>query len=165
MSNLTNELAQRWNGLSADTRRLTALGTVSIAVLLFYTALWLPLQRDLARLHADVPRETEALTWMRAQAPTIKALRARMSTSAGPLRATLEQSATSHGVRTYITRLDADASNGARVTLEQVPFNMLVTWVSALQAAQGLGIDDATIDAQPASGLVNATLRLRINNP
>jgi general secretion pathway protein M len=157
---MINELKGRWGALPERTRQLASIGVVLITIVFAYSALWRPLQKDLTRLRTDVPRETQQLDWMRAQAPAAKAMRGKLAASTGPLVPTLEQSATSSGVRTF-TKVEAEGNNGARITLEQVPFNSLLTWVSELQAGQGLTIEDATIEAQAAPGVVNAKLRLR----
>ncbi len=161
MSGLLADLSAQWNALPARTRQLAVAGGVVAALLLLYTIAWSPLQKDLARLRTSVPRETEQLGWMRAQAPMAKALRARAVGTSGALIPTIEQSATGYGVRAFITKLETEGSAGARVTLEAVPFNSLVTWISELQAAHGLVIEEATVEAHATPGIVNARLRLR----
>lgn len=157
-----NEILARWNALPARTRLLALAGAVVIGALLLYTAVWAPLQKDLTRLRDAVPRATGQLEWMRSQAPLAKAARARVVTTSGSLTSSIEQSATTHGVRSYVARIEQEGSAGARVTLDAVPFNSLVTWLADLQAAQGAVIEDATIDAHATPGLVNARLRLRV---
>ncbi len=160
-----NQLKDHWNALPPRTRQLATVGGALIGIMLLYSALWLPIQKDLTRLRDDVPRETAQLNTMRAQTPMIKAMRARMSTSSGPLVPAIEQSALTYGVRSYATKIEAEGSNGARITLEQLPFNTLMTWLSDLQAAQGLAVEEASIEAQTAPGVVNAKLRLRTGAP
>jgi general secretion pathway protein M len=155
------DLNNRWNALPLQTRRLIVAGTVVIAVTLLYVIAWLPLQKDLVRLRTSVPLEAEQLNWMRLQAPAAKATRAKMTGAAGAPISGIEQSALTHGMRTYITRLEAEGSAGARVTLEAVPFNALIAWISELQAAQGLIVEETTINAHATSGVVNAQLRFR----
>ena len=156
-----SELSAQWNALPPRTRQLVLIGAVAIALVLLVTAVWMPLQKDLTRLRAAVPLETEQLNWMRAQAPLAKNARARVVTSSGSLTSTIEQSAATHGVRTYITKIEQEGGNGARVSIEAIPFNTLVTWMTDVQAAQGAVIEDAAIDAHATTGMVNARLRLR----
>ncbi len=155
------ELNSRWNALPERTRQLALVAIIVLGAILLYTTVWSPLQHDLDRLRSNVPREAEQLNWMREQAPTAKALRAKTTSSTGALIPTLDQSATTHGVRAFISKLESEGATGARVTLEAAPFNALITWISELQAAQGLVIEEATIEAHPTPGLVNARLRLR----
>ena len=161
MNRLLADLLNQWNALASRTRRLIVAGTIMVAALLLYAAAWLPLQRDLAQLRARVPLEAEQLNWMRAQAPAVKAMRAKFTASAGAPIPGIEQSALTHGVRSYITKLEAEGGTGARVTFEAVPFNTLVTWMSEVQAAQGLVVEEATINVHASPGAVNAQLRFR----
>jgi general secretion pathway protein M len=158
---MMNELKDRWNALPARTRQLAASGVALIAIMLLYSTIWSPMQKSLTRLRVEMPRAAEQLNWMRTQAPTIKAMRAKMTSSTGPLLPSIEQSATALGVRSHATKIEAEGGSGARVVLEQVPFNALLTWLSHLQSSQGLSIEEASIEAHTASGLVNARLRLR----
>ena len=155
------ELNHRWNALPPPTRRWIIAGAAVIGAILLYAVAWLPLQRDLARLRIHVPLEAEQLNWIRVQAPMAKAMRAKMTSAVGAPIPGLEQSALAHGVRSYVTRLEPEGSAGARVTLEAVPFNALIVWISELQAAQGLVVEEATINAHASPGLVNAQLRFR----
>lgn len=155
------DLTRRWNDLPSPRRRLIVAGAIVLATTLLYALAWLPLQRDLARLRAGVPLETEHLDWMRSQAPAVQAMRAKMSGAGGAPIPGVEQAALTHGVRSYVTRLEAEGSAGARVTFEAVPFNALVVWISELQARQGLIVEEATINAHATAGLVNAQLRFR----
>ena len=151
----------RWYGLPARTRMLASIGGAVVVLGLIYFAAWRPLQADLARLRISVPRQAAQLEWMRTQAPIAKSMRARAVTSTSALAPVVEQSAATHGVRNFMTKIDAEGNTAARVTLEAIPFNTLVSWISELQATSGAVVDDATIDAHASPGLVNARLRLR----
>jgi len=155
------DIKLRWAGLPQRTRMLASIGAVVVVLGLLYFAAWRPLQRDLARLRLSVPREAAQVEWMRTQAPIAKAMRARAVTSTSALAPVVEQSAATHGVRNFMTKIDAEGNTAARVTLEAIPFNTLVSWISELQATSGAVVDDATLDAHASPGLVNARLRLR----
>lgn len=161
MSALLADLNGRWTALPSRTRALAAIGGAVVLAALLYTVAWRPLQKDLQRLRASVPSETEQLEWMREQVPTAKALRAKTVSGGGNLVTSLERTATARGLRSAITRIDAESSTGARVTIESAPFNALVDWLSELQSSYGAVVDDATIEAKPTAGTVNARLRLR----
>lgn len=161
MNELLANLTNRWNALPPRTRVLAVAGTIVVGFALVYAAVWMPLQKDLKRLRASVPGAAAQLQWMRNQAPLARAARARAVTSSGSITSAIEQSAASHGVRTFVSRIEQEGNAGARVTLDAVPFNTLVTWAADLQATHGAVIEDATIDAHQTPGLVNARLRLR----
>lgn len=159
---ITRAIAQ-WQKLAPRERR-RATGAGIILLLVFaYAGLWLPFQRDLARLRQLVPAESERLVWMRTQAAQVGALRARvpLAQSPGDLPAFVERSATAYGIRAHITRLEPDGATAIRLTVANIGFNDLVRWLDELQQQGGLRVEQAGIEAQPAPGVVEASLLLR----
>jgi general secretion pathway protein M len=146
--------------LPSRTRALAVTCAIVIVAALLYMIGWRPMQKELQTLRASVPAETEQLQWMRDQLPEAKALRAKSVATSGNFVSSLERSATGRGLRSAITRIDAEGGNAARVTLESVSFNALVNWLSELQSSFGTVVDDATIELK-TPGTVNAKLRLR----
>ncbi len=142
--------------------RWMVIGVAAGLLLLLYLSVWLPWQSQIKKLRASVPQEKVQLAQMRVQAMEISQLRAsgRVPVSGGNLLANLEQSATANGIRGRITRMEPDGSNGARLSLDGVHFNALITWLASLQSQGGVRIEKATFEAQ-AVGTVNARLVLR----
>ncbi|MEW6330096.1 MAG: type II secretion system protein M [Pseudomonadota bacterium] len=142
--------------------RWMVIGVAAGLLLLLYLSLWLPWQSQIRKLRVTVPQEKIQLAQMRVQAMEISQLRAsgRVPASGGNLLANLEQSATANGIRGRITRMEPDGSNGARLSLDGVHFNALITWLASLQSQGGVRIEKATFEAQ-AVGTVNARLVLR----
>jgi general secretion pathway protein M len=140
--------------------RWMVIGVAVGAVVMLYLSLWLPWQSDISKLRTAVPQEKIQLAQMRVQAMEISQLRAsgRIPASGGNLLANLEQSATANGIRGRITRMEPD---GARLSLDGVHFNALITWLASLQSQGGVRIEKATFEAQAAAGTVNARLVLR----
>ena len=167
MNELRERLRSAWNGLTPSERRLAAIGAGVLGIALLYVMLWRPVQKDLARLRASVPEESAQLRQMRAQAASIQPLRARAGTApaAGMLLSVVDQSATSRGLRGFITRLEADGATGLQLVAEAVPFNTFIAWLAELQDGSGLVVDNASMDAYTASGTVNVKMKLRIETP
>jgi general secretion pathway protein M len=162
-----NPLRDAWGKLAPGERRLAMIGGVLVGVTLLYVLLWLPVQKELARLRVSVPEERAQLQRMRAQAASIKPLRARSGAKPAPgtLLPVIEQTATARGMRGFVTRLEADGGTGVQLTLEAAPFNSLLSWLADLQDSHSLHIESASMDAHTAPGTVNAKLKLRIENP
>lgn len=162
-----NPLRDAWGKLAPNERRLATVGSVAIGVTLLYVLLWLPVQKELTRLRISVPEERVQLQRMRAQAASIKPLRARSGTApaAGTLLSVVDQSATARGLRGFITRLEADGSNGVQITLDAVSFNSLLSWVADLQNSHSLLVETTSMDTHTTPGTVNAKLKLRIETP
>jgi type II secretory pathway component PulM len=143
--------------------RWMVIGAAIGLLILLYLSLWLPWQIKISKLRATVPQEKIQLAQMRVQAMEISQLRAsgRVPASGGNLLANLEQSATANGIRGRITRMEPDGTNGARLSLDGVHFNALITWLASLQSQGGVRIEKATFEAQATAGTVNARLVLR----
>jgi general secretion pathway protein M len=144
--------------------QLLYFGGAAALLLILYLSLWLPVQHELARLRTDVPREKVQYAQMQVQAMEVNQLRAsgRRPLSGGNLLANLEQSATANGLRGRISRMEPDGSNGARLALDGVDFNALISWLADLQSQGGVRVEKATFEAQStAAGAVNARLVLR----
>lgn len=155
----------RWRALQGRERVAVVIAAVALGGFLFYDALWAPMQHELHRLRVAVPRDHARLTVMRAQALQIRQLRAggkiaHVSGGAAIL-ATLERSAAAYGLQQSLTQMEPDGANGARLILQGVGFNTLVTWLGVLQTRNGLRIENAAIEAKAAPGVVDAHLELR----
>jgi type II secretory pathway component PulM len=152
----------RLRNLPQRERWLVIGGAIGLLFVL-YLSLWLPWQVAINKLRATVPQEKIQLAQMRVQAMEISQLRAsgRVPLAGGNLLANLEQSATANGIRGRITRMEPDGTNGARLSLDGVHFNALITWLSSLQSQGGVRIEKATFEAQATAGTVNARLVLR----
>lgn len=160
---LFEPLLNLWNTLQPRERLVVAGGGVILLALLCYAVVWAPLQHELSRLRADVPKQRAQLALMQAQARQVARLRAstRSSVGAGNLLTGLEQSAQQLGVRENITRMEPDGTNTVRLSLDSVNFNTLLSWLADLQSKGGIRTETATITAQPDPGLVDARLLVR----
>ena len=160
-------LREAWGKLAPSERRLASIGGVVVGATLLYVLLWLPVQKELARLRISVPEERIQLQHMRQQAASIRPLRARSGTKPAPgtLLTVIEQSATARGMRGFVTRMEADGGNGVQLVLDAAPFNSLLSWLSDLQDNYSLLVESASLDAHTASGTVNAKLKLRVESP
>jgi general secretion pathway protein M len=164
---ILNPLRDQWNKLAQGERRLATTGGIVVGITLLYMLLWLPVQKELARLRVSVPQERSQLQRMREQATFIKPLRARTAAkpAAGALLSVIEQTASARSMRGFITRMEASGGNGVQLTLDAVPFNSLLSWLADLQDSHSLLVESATMDAHTAPGTVNAKLKLIIENP
>jgi len=162
-----NPLRDAWSKLAPGERRLAMIGGVVVGATLLYVLLWLPIQKELARLRVSVPQERAQLQRMRLQAASIKPLRARSGAKPAPgaLLSVIEQSASARGMRGFVTRMEADGGNGVQLTVDAVPFNSLLSWLADLQDSHSLLVESTSLDAHTAPGTVNAKLKLRIENP
>ena len=160
---LMNRAVAAWRGLQPRERLLISVAGGFVLLASLYGFLWSPLQRELARLRVEVPKAAEQVQWMRSQTGRIKQLRTAAPTqmNTGGLLSYIEQSATAYNIKQNIKRVEPDGANGARVTLDGVSFNSLVNWLANLHKQGAVRVENATFEAQPAPGTVNARLLLR----
>lgn len=153
----------RWQEFAPRERYALAAGSVVLILFLLYSLVWSPMQSELSRLRATVPRMRAQLAVMESQAREVAQLRARAPAAAArsaDILSTLEQSAVSHGLRQSITRIEPEGNDGAHVSFDTVGFNSLLTWLNDLQG-QGIRVDNAAIQRGTAPGMVSARLLLR----
>lgn len=152
-----------WRRLAPREQRALRVLALVLALLLCYLAIWAPLQRSLARLRTDVPRQASELAVMRAQAALVEELRRQPAPAApvGGLSGLVERSSAAHGLRPALTRVDVEGANGVRVQVDGASFTGLLVWLAELQQQNAVRIESATFDAHTTVGSVSARLLLR----
>lgn len=143
---------------------VTGTGTL-IFVTLFYLAIWEPVNLGLETEQQKQQSQKEVLLWMQQAAMEAKSLRA--SGSRGTIRdknkpATLviEQTIKNAGLTSAIKKIESSGKNGARVTLNEAPFNQILIWLNTLATHNGIQVVSANIERADKPGLANARLTL-----
>ena len=156
-----NAVSAWWNARSRSERRVLSVGGVIVALLLFVAFVWLPLERARTRLATDLPALAASVTEMRAQAEQVMVLRAmpaRTEAGSAPLATLVANGSLANGLPdARVTTLDAKR---LRLIAADVAWTRLLEWISTVQAAHGLTVDGATIEALPSPGRVRAELIL-----
>lgn len=153
-----------WDKLQPREKIMVSSMIAIILLFLFYVTFWLPLSKDLKKLRVAVPKAEATLAVMHVQAAKIKSLKSRrtLKTGSGGLLTQVEQTATSKGLRQFITKMEPDGDSGVRMTIEGVSFNNLLSLLSDLHKKSGLRVDNATINPiTETPGMVNARLVLK----
>jgi general secretion pathway protein M len=150
------------DGLAPRERRLVYLAAALLAVALLYFLVVVPLQGMTARRAARVERMSEDLAWMQQVAPQVRAAAAQGggSGSGESLVVLVDRTGREAGLGNALRDQSPNGEHGLRLRLEAAPFDVLITWLAGLQQRHGVTVEAATIDAAPASGLVNASLTL-----
>lgn len=152
-----------WSALADRERRILSGGAVVLGLILLYLAIWEPVTG------ARRARETE-LAQARALAVTLETLAAEAQRGRGArgpvagtgqsLLAVVDQSRKASSLAKPPSRLQPEGDATVRIWLEDVPFDQLVRWLNELQTRYGVRVDNADIERESASGLVNARLTL-----
>lgn len=154
-------LQQHWSRLSERERRMVTIGAAAVLAL-FVLAVVLPLQRSVSSSQVRVQQKRDDLLWLRSMAPQLINLR---GSSERPqlhdsLVVVIDRTARQSGVQKNLSNSQPSGDGGLSVHLEQISFDTLIAWLSQLRETYGIGVDNATIDATGAPGIVNASLVL-----
>ena len=154
MNAIARALAER----SPAERTVLAVLAAAIAIGIVAAFAWLPLERMRARLSAELPILRASIAVLERDAEEAKRLKA-MPPLAPTTNAALGDIATN-------TKLPAGAQlsvldpKTVQVAASDVAFGALLEWLAGVQAAQGLRVESARIEALPIAGRVRAELRL-----
>ena len=155
--------AGRWWRTKAGHERLiyTALAAMVTAALL-----WVVVWRPLVDWHAQEMRRLDnalrLVEWVtlneeRARAAA-KGEGQRNEAGTGSILPAITQAAEAVGIR--LARLQPESGGAVSVSLEQQPFDQVVTWLANLSDGNGVRVVQASLDAHRSPGFINAQLRL-----
>jgi type II secretory pathway component PulM len=154
-------LAGAWRSRSPRERSLVTAGLVVLAVMLVAALVWLPLERARVRLAAQLPelrasvlgleRDAEEVRRVRTLPPTIPA-------NPAPLAALMAANAWARELPGVL--LTVPDEKHVRLAGADVSFTALLDWLTIAQAAHGLRVESARIEALAAPGRVRAELTL-----
>src|SRR6185312_4042981 len=153
--------ADLWYARPERERSAIAAGAVVVAIMLVVALVWLPLERTRSRLNAELPvlrasvdelqRDAAEVKRLKAMAPSIPANPAPLA----PLIAANDWARELPGVQ-----LSVPDEKHVKLTAPDVGFTALLDWLVTAQAAHGLRVESARIDALATQGRVRAELVL-----
>jgi general secretion pathway protein M len=149
-----------WAARPARERQAIAAIAFAVATVLLAAFVWLPLERQRARLAAEVPRLAASVATMERQAAEVARIRSLPATPAAATAAPAAAMATALGARlpgAQVTPLD---DKRVRLAGSDVPYGAVLETLAAAQSGFGLRVDTARIEALPAAGRVRAELVL-----
>ena len=154
-------LADIWFARPERERSALTAGLVVLAIMLVVALVWLPLERTRTRLAAELPRLRASVDQLQLDAGEAKRLKAMAPTfpvNQAPLATVIRSDMWARelpGVQVSIP----DEKHVKLIAID-VGFTALLDWLVTAQAAHGLTVESARIDALPAQGHVRAELVL-----
>lgn len=156
-----NSLLTWYRARAQREQRALLLGSIIIQLILVIFGL-VNLQVRVTSAEARLAQRQQDLAWLQVAVPQLVAENQRSGRTGGQkesLLVTADRVARETGILLIASE---PAGNGTlRVRAERAPFDSLVLCLGQLAQRYGVRIDNASIDATDADGLVNASLVLR----
>ena len=154
-------LAGAWRARPERERSLIAAGAVVLAAMLVVALVWLPLERTRVRLADQLPElraSVAALERDAAEAKRIRALPPTIPANRPPLAPLMAANAWAREMPGV--QLTVPDEKHVRLAGEDISFTALLEWLANAQAAHGLRVESARIEALASPGRVRAELTL-----
>ncbi len=139
-------------------------GTVLLIILtMFFLMVWEPLHLGLKNEKQKQITQNKSIIWMQQASKDVKSLR-RSGSSTNlrdknkPTTLVIEQSINNAGLKPSVNKIESSGDNGARVTLNEAPFNQILIWMNTLAKHNGIHVTSANIERTVAAGKANARL-------
>lgn len=146
-----------WSARSPRERRIIAIAGALLAAILCVALVWLPLEQARTRMLGELPKLRASIASLERQAGEVKRLRAAPAASRAP-GASLNSIGNSLPLPgAQVTALD---DRRVKLTGSDVAFGALLDWLASAQAAHGLRVESARLEALPTAGRVRAELTL-----
>ena len=154
-----------FNSLPSKEQWMVSATGLLIIVTLFYLIVWEPIHVGLEAEQQKQQSQKEIMLWMQQAALEVTVLRS--SGNRGTVRdinkpATLviEQTINNAGLKPSVSKIESSGKNGARVVLNDAPFNQILVWLNTLATHNGIQVVSANIERANKPGRANARLTL-----
>jgi general secretion pathway protein M len=153
-----NNLKAWYAGLQERERRVVGIGAIALAALILFGGILLPLESAVSTAVKTKQTRTEDLAWMRINAPEVQAGAATVMSDTGEAPVVLVDRLGREAGLGNALRGTQPSGTGVRVQLEAAPFDVLVTWLAALDEHYGFGVESISVDRAARPGVVNANI-------
>ena len=154
-----------FNSLPSKEQWMVSATGLLIIVTLFYLIVWEPIHVGLEAEQQKQQSQKEIMFWMQQAALEVTVLRS--SGNRGTVRdknkpATLviEQTINNAGLKPSVSKIESSGKNGARVVLNDAPFNQILVWLNTMATHNGIQVVSANIERANKPGRANARLTL-----
>ncbi len=157
---------QHWyQGLQQRERQLVLAASAVIVITLLYLIIWEPIHTGVEVQTQKHHTQLEILDWMQTAATEVRTLQASGATkrrinSSQPVSLLVEKSATTAGLKPFLTKLESTSDKGARVTIDDASFDQVLLWLSTLQTQYGISVSSANLDRADKAGAIKARMTL-----
>ena len=162
---LTRQFASSGIGLwyhslgNRDRMAVHLLGAFVLAIL-FYLAIWQPIQDWNEAAKRSFARQSSLLEWMRQHEDAARRSgpATQSARSGGSLLGLVASSAKKHNIT--LNRYQPEGSDAVSVTLNDESFDALIAWIDELNRAQGVTVRQFNVSGRNESGRISGRLLL-----
>ena len=153
-----DQAGARLDSLEARERHALAALCVFLAALLFYLAVWAPLNTYVAQSQAERDRQWALLQYFQATAAEARAQKGGKAASQS-LLSEVSRSAQALGLNP--SRIQPEGRDAVSVWFDQVAYTRLMRWLEQLADTRKIAVRQAALERRSVSGQVSARLVLR----
>ncbi len=159
------QIKQWFNSLPSKEQWMVSATGLLIMVTLFYLIVWEPIHIGLETEQQKQHSQKEILLWMQQAAVEVRVLRSSGNRSTvrdknKPATLVIEQTINNAGLKPSVSKIESSGKNGARVVLNDAPFNQILVWLNTLATHNGIQVVSANIERANKPGRANARLTL-----
>jgi len=159
------QIKQWFNSLPSKEQWMVSATGLLIIITLFYLIVWEPVHVGLEAEQQKQQSQKEILLWMQQAAVEVRVLRSSGMRSTvrdkdKPATLIIEQAINNAGLKSSVSKIESSGKNGARVVLNDAPFNQILVWLNTLATHNGIQVVSANIERASKPGRANARLTL-----
>ncbi len=159
------QIKQWFNSLPSKEQWMVSATGLLIIITLFYLIVWEPIHVGLEAEQQKQQSQKEILLWMQHAAVEVSALRSSGNRTTvrdkdKPATLVIEQAINNAGLKPSVSKIESSGKNGARVVLNDAPFNQILVWLNTLATHNGIQVVSANIERASKPGRANARLTL-----
>ncbi len=155
------ELKERFDSLESREQSALVLLVGFLLLLVFYLAVWSPVNEYFEDAQRDHDRRLELLTYLQSTEAEARAASSGSSRPSGGRNLLTSVSRTAQTIGINPSRMQPEGSGAVSVWFEGVPFTQLMLWLERLESQQGIVVRQISIDQRDVPGQVSARLVLR----
>lgn len=145
-------MKEKWLALNQREQHLVIVMACFIGIFIFYMLIWQPLNNAISDKEKKITRAENLVTWLQEQQAQFHSLASsQRKTSNASLSTIVNRSASTKGITIARVQPQGEELN---VSIDQVPFNVLMDWLENMSAQQGVSVKAIDLAKTDTKGVV-----------
>ena len=153
----------KWESFEPREQQSLKLLTIALVLSLAYFALWVPAKAYMVDAQRMVDERTEVLSLVQSSRSILASRSAGDSNSGSILNSQQLVSTVTNLAKKQslsLKRFEPSGENQVKVWVEDVSFDVLISWLSALETSVKVKVEQISVEKQDRPGVVSARLTL-----